>query len=98
MEDSPEEQIRCKMHAIVSGAVHLQKYVAHQIKPTTAYQTKQILGKADLVNEQANAAYLLECQFRFGGLGKDPDSRAGKDQFPLFLHFFFSPAQNNSSQ
>jgi len=43
----------------------------------------EILGKADLVNEQANAAYLSECQFRFGGIGKEPDSRA--DPYHTYL-------------
>lgn len=33
-----------------------------------------ILGHGDLVNTSANADFLLKCQFKFGGIRKDPES------------------------
>ena len=47
----------------------------------------QILGHGQLANTTANADFLLQCQFKFGGIRKDPESPPG-----TFLQF-----QNTSS-
>ena len=46
--------------------------------PCPIYNSCQILGEGDLVNERALADFLANCQFKFGGIAKAPGERPGE--------------------
>lgn len=37
----------------------------------------KILGAGEFVDAEANAAFLSECQFKFGGIAKAPEEHPG---------------------
>ncbi|CCA74772.1 related to Type I protein geranylgeranyltransferase beta subunit [Serendipita indica DSM 11827] len=65
------ERRRCVGYCITRGAGLQDVRIKNQMH---VIASGAILGHGDLVNTSANADFLLKCQFKFGGIRKDPES------------------------
>jgi hypothetical protein len=77
------ELTNSKMPVTVFGAVHPSRWVVpnqHRLNRAPIliqHANQQILGKAHLVDRQANVSFLSSCQFKYGGISKAPGERPG---------------------
>lgn len=67
------------IRVIVSGVAPLSRFSdLSDVQVFESDKRSKILGAEDVVDVDANAAFVARCQFKFGGLAKVPDERPGQ--------------------
>ena len=70
----------CQTRVMGSGAAPRSPYAApaHSLFIPSYVGLSQILGAGELLDAHALGAFLAQCQFKFGGIGKAPGEHPGK--------------------